>query len=76
MTEQPKSGGRWGDYVALAIGYGLIAYFTHVDREAISNSKENLWQVGIVVTGVLIALGILTYLVVRLWDWLRSKRAN
>jgi hypothetical protein len=78
MDEKPKNGGGWSGYVSLAIGTGLIAYFTRVDREALANSNEN-WLETIVFLGCLFAvMAALIYVILRAWDgligWLRRLR--
>lgn len=75
MTEKPKSGGRWGDLVALAIGTGFIAYFTKIrgNPKYAGPSNETWWEVALVTVGVLGVIALLTYLALRAWDALMAR---
>lgn len=75
MADGPKSGGRWGDLVALGIGTGLIAYFTKIrgNPKYAGPSTETWWEVALVVVGVLGCVALITYLILRVWDALMAR---
>lgn len=74
MADGPKSGGRWGDLVALGIGTGLIAYFTSGrDRFGGFAYSDDWWVDVLVVVGCILALAGATMLLLRIWDALMAR---
>lgn len=80
--EKPKSGGRWGDLIALAVGTGVATYFTKIrgNPKYAGPSSETWLDAALVVVPMLLALGMVAYFAYRLAGviehWLRRRWAG
>lgn len=68
--EKPQSGGRLGDYIALAFVVGLTTIVLRADHA--SMSPWDYFEVALIASVGLAIIGGLTWAVLKVWDRLRA----
>lgn len=71
----PKSSGKLGNLIALAIGTGLIAYFARLRSGAPTGLGPNESLLEIVLGGgaIILAICATTYVILKAWDSIMAR---
>lgn len=68
--EKPQSGGKLGDYIALAFVVGLTTVVLRADHA--SMSPGDYFEVALVASGGLAVIAGITWSILKVWDRLRG----